>query len=246
MSFRNKILLILGFCVIISLGSFFIIKSMFNSLEEQLLEKCHIETLIGADVMGEIVELLIETTPLTERDVFDYNYNKIPGTDPQKYTTRYSSVFDEHIQDIQDTFLKDSDLIFAVLMDKNGYVPTHNSIYSQPITGNKPVDLVYSRSKRIFSGSPAIRKVIDYTGPETIKVFYIRDTGEKMWNMGAPVFINDKHWGSFIIGVSLERIDDLKNQMMLLTLAIMFVIMSLTMLIILAVIPRSMLPSDLR
>ena len=245
MNFRYKVLMIITFCIIVSLGSFFMIRLMSQSLENQLLEKCRIEVLVGAAIMSDIIGLLIEETPLTTQDVFDFDYKLLPGSNPPRYHTRYNSVFDRHIQRIQDEFLRDKDLIYAVLMDKNGYVPTHNSKYSHPPTGDYNFDLMYSRSKRIFSGSESIRRILSYTGEDVRKVLYKRDTGETIWNMGAPVYIKDQHWGSFIIGVSLERLDEIKNQMILLTMAIMFVILSLTMLAILAVIPRKMLPQDL-
>jgi hypothetical protein len=245
MRFKNKVLLILGFCLLICAGSFFIIKKMFDNLEDQLVEKCRIEALTGARIMGEIIEIMIDGKIINEKDVFDTNYVKIPGTDPGKYNTRYDKIFEKYIQRIQEEYLKDPDLIFAVLMDKNGYVPTHNLKFSHPISGDKKKDLFYSRSKRIFSDNRAIKDVIDYRGPDTKKSLYKRDTGESIWNIGAAVSVRGEHWGTFLLGVSLNRVEEIKNQMMILIIAVMFVILSLTMLSILAVIPKRMLPFDL-
>jgi hypothetical protein len=32
---------------------------------------------------------------------------------------------------------------------------------------------------------------------------YHRDTGEKMWDISAPVYVEGKHWGAFRIGYSM-------------------------------------------
>ncbi|MCG8697602.1 MAG: hypothetical protein MI922_06070 [Bacteroidales bacterium] len=199
----------------------------------------------GAKVMQETLNLLHKAGALNKSDLFDQNYKKIKGTNPQKYSTKYDRVLDKHIQKILDQFLHDPDIEFAILIDKNGYVPTHNTKYSKPETKNYKVDLVNSRSKRIYIDYPGIRKALIYQGKETIKVLYHRDTGETMWNIAASLKIDGKHWGAFLIGVSLKRINEIKNQMLILIITIMFVILSLTLLAILAVIPRKIFPQDL-
>ncbi len=245
MDLKKKIMLILGFCVILLIGSYIIITKMFDRIEEQLMEKCSIEAMVGAKVMSEVMHFIVTAGILTEDDILDTSYVKIPGTKPQKYHTRYDRVFDRYMQEIQDEFLNDPDVEYAVLIDKNGYIPTHNSKYSQKETGNYKKDLVYSRSKRNFASYPAIKQALLYKGHGTKRLLYKRDTGETMWNIGAPVWFQGKHWGAFLIGVNLQRINTIKNQMLILIVTIMFVILSLTMLAILAVMPRKYFPSDL-
>ncbi|MCU0849106.1 MAG: HAMP domain-containing protein [Spirochaetes bacterium] len=238
MDLKKKIILIVSFCLFLCIGAFIIISSLFDNIERQLLEKCRIEAHIGAAVMTELMELMIQRNLLTENDIFDTNYVPIPGTRPTKYHTRYDLIFDQFIQKIEDEFLLDPDVVFSILIDKNGYVPTHNTRFSQSETKNYARDINFSRSKRNFADSPAIKTALLYRGEGTVKLYYVRDTGEMMWNIGAPVKVKGKHWGAFLIGVSLQRIEAIKNQMVILIITVMFVILSLTMLAILAVIPR--------
>lgn len=245
MKFKHKVLLIIGLCITLSIGSFFIIRFMFDSLENQLYEKCQIEAMLGSRIMSDVMEFMIKERVLPEQDIFDTNYIEIPGTRPKKYSTRYDRIFEKYIQTISDEFLRDSDIDFAVLADKNGYVPVHNSKYSRPITGNYEVDLVKSRSKRIFSDNPAIKTALEYKGNNTIRLLYYRDTGETMWLVGAPVRLRERHWGFFLMGVSLNRIDVIKNQMTLITVTVMFMILSMSMLAIIGIIPKKLLASDL-
>jgi hypothetical protein len=232
----------IAFSLISCLGAFFIITKLFSNLENQLYEKCRIEALAGARATSEIMIFMVKNNMLTKEDVFDTNYIEIPGTNPKKYHTRYDKIFDKWMQKVEDQFLSDTDVDFAVLIDINGYVPTHNSKYSKPQSNNYAKDVIYSRSKRNFSAYEGIKKAILYDGNDTIKELYNRDTGEVLWNIAAPVRLYDKKWGVFLIGVNLERIENIKSQMLVLIIITMSVILVVTNLVILAIIPRKYLP----
>ncbi len=238
MSLRRKIILAIAFSLMSCLGSYLIIYKIFSNLENQLYEKCRIEAMTGARAMSEIMYFMINNNMLTKEDIFDENYIEIPGTNPKKYMTRFTTVFSKWIQGIEDQFLLDTEVEFAILMDKNGYVPIHNSKYSQLPTNNYARDVIYSRSQRNFYAYEGIKKILDYQGDSAHKELYRRDTGEILWNIGAPVRIYGKQWGSFIIGVNLVNIDKIKNQMLVLIIITMTFILAVTNLIILMMIPR--------
>jgi hypothetical protein len=148
----------------------------------------------------------VEKGKLSLEDLFDEDYQPIPGTSPQKYHTRYDSYLDETIQSFEDAMLDDSHVVFAVLTDRNGYVPTHNSKFSQPLTGDVEKDRVGNRSKRIFN-DPVGLGAAHYDGSDGqgyLQQVYERDTGEKMWDISAPVYVNGKHWGGFRIGYQMN------------------------------------------
>lgn len=244
MTLQRRIILAIAFSLFSCLGAYLIISTIFSNLEKQLYDKCRIEAMTGARAMSEIMYFMIKNNMLTRDAIFDTNYIEIPGSNPKKYHTRYDRVFDQWIQDIEDQFLLDRDVEFAVLIDKNGYIPTHNSKYSHPQTGNYAKDVIYSRSKRNFSESEGIKKVIAYNGDSAIKELYHRDTGELIWNIGAPVRLYGEQWGSFVIGVNLKRIDDIKYEMLVLIIITMSVILVTTNLIILMMIPRRYLTKE--
>jgi methyl-accepting chemotaxis protein len=75
---------------------------------------------------------------------------------------------------------------------------SHNKKYSQPLTGNKDIDLINNRTKRIFKD-----KVGSTCGKHTYPYLlqtYRRDTGELMHDISAPLYIKGKHWGGLRIG----------------------------------------------
>lgn len=244
MNIKYKILTVLGLCALLCLSSYFIISRMFDNLENQLFEKCRIEALIGAKTMSETINIIIETGLLRENDIFDTKYIEIPGNNPKKYNTRYDGILTKYIQSSIDEFLMDPDITYAVLVDKNGYAPTHNLKFLKNSKKFQAQDVRLNRAKRIFSDPVGI-KAAQYNAEGTIKQLYYRDTGETMWDIAASVKIHEKHWGAFRVGVSLDRIDEIKNQMIILIGMSMLVIVSITMLLLFLIIPRKLYDTDL-
>lgn len=89
-------------------------------------------------------------------------------------------------------------MVYAIGTDRNGYVPTHNTRYSQALTGDYEKDIVGSRTKRIFD-DPVGKQCGKSQMPFLIQT-YRRDTGEIMHDISAPIYVNGRHWGGFRIG----------------------------------------------
>jgi methyl-accepting chemotaxis protein len=198
-------ILIMVMVVIMAIFSVYFIKSRSANIEEELLSKGRIEALTGAKMMERVLQNAVASGKFTEAQIFDEHYVPIPGTDPQKYHTQFDTYLDKTIQGIEDEFLKDDQVVFACLNDRNGYLPTHDTKYSQPLTGDKAKDMINNRTKRIFNDPVGLAAAKNQQ--PFLKQVYQRDTGEKMWDLSAPVFVNGKHWGAFRIGFSMEKTD---------------------------------------
>ena len=184
-------------------------------LEADMLLRGRTMAIFGATTMRQVLEQAIKSGDLTEAQVFDTNYRKITegplaGAAIPKYHTEYDSYLDQAILRTQDTLVEeDSAVVFAVLVDKNGYLPVHNSKYSLLLTGDIEKDKNGNRTKRIFD-DPVGLAAGKYNGSDNNKILrqvYKRDTGEMMWDISAPVYVNGKHWGGFRIGYSMMKID---------------------------------------
>ncbi|WP_289028882.1 methyl-accepting chemotaxis protein [uncultured Paraglaciecola sp.] len=153
--------------------------------------------------IGRVFEQAIANNEITESALFDLSYSEIPDTNPTKFTTKFDTFTDKCLPDIQEPILvKDEFIVFAGAVDKNGYFPTHNKKFSQPLTGNYEKDLVSNRTKRIFD---------DYTGSRCgsntqsfLLQTYKRDTGEVVHDLSAPIYVKGRHWGGFRIGYMAE------------------------------------------
>jgi len=180
------------------------------TLEQQLLRRGAMLSQIGAKAIGKLIEEAIDNTAYGVNDFFDTEYQEIPGFDPPKYHTKVDSYMDKAILALEDEFLKDPDVVFAVAVDINGYLPTHNTKYQQPPTGDKEKDKVGNRTKRIFNDPIGIKAA--QNTEEGFRQVYHRDTGETMWDISSPIMVKGKHWGGFRIGLSMKTIEQTNAQ----------------------------------
>ncbi|MBB1090247.1 methyl-accepting chemotaxis protein [Rhodopseudomonas pseudopalustris] len=148
-----------------------------------------------------IFERGIATGAITMDDMFDDNYVEIAGSNPTQYRTRILPWADQALPPFQEAFLaRDPRMTFCVMIDRNGYLPVHNRIYSQP---QRPGDVVFntanSRNRRIFN-DPAGLAAGRNTRSFLIQS-YARDMGGgkmvMMREIDVPVKVRGRHWGGF-------------------------------------------------
>ncbi len=176
-----------------------------NTLRSALHDRGIILAQTGAKSSGKILSDAIEHGTLTEEQLFDTNYVLIPGSSPQKYHTAFDTFTDNNLSSVQDAFLEDRVVIYAVSQDINGYVPTHNTIY--PKTGVVETGGVGdnpARAKRIFN-DPVGLACSQNTEPYLLQVYKRGDTGEVMWDISSPIYVDGRHWGCFRIGFSIDE-----------------------------------------
>jgi len=225
---------------VVAAGAYYIADQQSRSLESQLLERGKIESIIGAKQIGRIIEEAIDNGVFSVKDTFDTDYVMIPGFEPPKYHTKYDSYLDKAILSLQDEFLKDDSVVFAVTVDINGYLPTHNTRYQQPITGNQQTDLTGNRTKRIFNdeiGLAAARNT-----KLAFQQIYNRDTGEKMWDISSPIYVKGKHWGGFRIGFSLNKTEQAKTALQSKLFGIMGIILVISLVMVFFVVNSTLKP----
>jgi len=233
--FVNLVLLI-----VIAGGSIYIIESQSSKLEAQLQDRAKLLSMIGARSVAMILEEAIDNGVMTVTDAFDQNYVRIPGIEPPKYHTKYDYYLDKSLLALQDKFMEDTSVRFAVSVDTKGYLPTHNSLYQKPLTGDPDKDLVGNRTKRVFNDPVGI-KAAQNTEDGFIQV-YKRDTGETMWDVSSPIFVKGKHWGGFRIGYSIEKTVEAKNALRTSLSIVMLIILVISILLVFFVVNRALKP----
>jgi methyl-accepting chemotaxis protein len=149
------------------------------------------------------VEMLIEQAVADGRvsrdDVFDTDYRLLPGTDPVQYGTAYLPVFEKLLPAVIEKVLAtDSAMAFCLAIDRNGYIPVHNRIYSQAQRAGDPVwNAANARNKRIFDDRAGITAARS-TRPFIVQA-YARDMGGgkivMMQEVDAPIRVLGRHWG---------------------------------------------------
>jgi methyl-accepting chemotaxis protein len=158
----------------------------------------------GASQIAARFEADIDEGRVSLDDLFDRSYQTIPGTSPAKYQTRFDRYADQVLPAIQEPLLpRHEGLVFAIACTQQGYVPTHNKVFSQPLTGDVQVDTLQNRTKRKFADRTGIR-----CGSHQQAVLlqtYTRDTGELMHDLSVPIMLKGRHWGGLRLGYKPER-----------------------------------------
>jgi len=211
-------------------GTAFILKQQNAVYETQLLARGRLASVIGAKAAGRILEEAVDNGVMTVAEVMDTNYQEIPGFDPKKFHTQYDWYTDKALLPLQDEVLKSPEVLFAVTQDINGYIPTHNTRYQKPPTGDPDQDLKGNRTKRIFNDPVGLNASKNTT--EGYLQDYPRDTGERVWDISSPVYVKGKHWGTFRIGLDVGEIEKHQRQLMITLSGIMAGILAVAMIMI--------------
>lgn len=228
--------------IVMAAGGWFIVDKQGQSLEQQLLKRGRTEAILGASITGRILEEAIDNGVFSVKDAFDTEYEEIPGFVPAKYHTKYDFYLDKSLLSIEDEFLKDDSVVFAIAVDRNGYLPTHNTRYQQPITGDVDKDRVGNRTKRMFNdpvGSNAAKNT-----EEGFLQIYKRDTGETMWDIAAPIMVKGKHWGGFRIGFSLIKMNQQKAELQQTLIVALILILAVSILAVIFTVGKALDPLE--
>jgi methyl-accepting chemotaxis protein len=151
--------------------------------------------------LNKIFEDAVATGGIKVSDLFDADYAEIAGTNPVQHRTKFLDWAERALPSFQEAFLiKDKRIAFSACVDRNGYLPVHNKIYSQPQrAGDVAWNTANSRNRRIFNdpaGLAAGRNERSY-----LIQSYARDMGGgntvMMREIDVPIKIRGRHWGGF-------------------------------------------------
>ena len=157
----------------------------------------------AAVAVGELFEKAVDAGRIRLEDLFDERYQPIANTKPQKFRSRFDEFTDQALVPLQESVLEQNPwCTYAICIDRNGYVPTHNRKFSQPLTGDEKVDFVNNRSKRIFD-DPVAKRCGSHEQPFLLQT-YRRDTGEVLHDISAPIRVKGRRWGGFRIGYTTD------------------------------------------
>lgn len=212
--FANTILL-----VVMAIGTYILVTHQNTSLSNQFVSEGKFMSLTGAKAVGRVMEEAIDNGVFTVQDAFDKDYVVIPGFEPPKFHSKFDFYTDKALLSLQDEYLRNPNILFAIAVDTNGYLPTHNSKFQQAITGDKEKDKVGNRTKRIFDDPVGLAAAKNLN--EGFVQAYARDTGESVLDISSPVLVKGRQWGNFRIGMSTVALQKTKQENMIYMIAFM-------------------------
>ncbi|MGH2863417.1 MAG: methyl-accepting chemotaxis protein [Solirubrobacteraceae bacterium] len=169
--------------------------------------------------------------------LFDVGKADPSGFSPPKYHTAYDALVDKPMMKYMDAVLAaEPALAFALPLDLNAYACAHNTIVSQPITGDPAVDLAKNRTKRYFLDSAPLTRAAriglgvrelelrPYTRAElkglgarltrdprtashdVLIQSYLRDTGAVLTTLSVPLYVRDQLYGAVSLGFDPDKL----------------------------------------
>ena len=142
LSTKLSIILMIFMLLIFAAYTIYLVHDRSRQLNKIILEKGIASSKTGAKILSSILERIIDDGVFTINEVFDHRleavilperirnaYKNTPGRELAEltkyhYVTTLDSYLDNAILEIEDEFLKDPQIVFAALVDTNGYLPT--------------------------------------------------------------------------------------------------------------------------
>lgn len=157
--------------------------------------------------VAEAAEKAIASGELTAAQLFDTDYQLIPGSNPKRYRTGLNDWADRNWQPLLDAAkASDPQIMAAACTDLKGFLPTHLSDKSRKPTGDLAHDTAYCRNGRILFEA-IDQKAKASTAPYMMAVYRQEGDGktyEVVRNVYLPIYVNGRRWGDFEIAYSFR------------------------------------------
>ncbi len=158
--------------------------------------------IMEAQNMGHLAEVAVDRRDIRLEDIFDTEYQIIPGSRPERYTNAACDWAAQVWQpELDRIFESDPHIHATVCTDMNGFLPTHMSSMSLPATGDIVHDTQNCRNGRIIWG-PSDISAKSSTADYFMSVYRHEGDGVNyliIRNVYVPIFICGRRWGDFEI-----------------------------------------------
>jgi methyl-accepting chemotaxis protein len=160
----------------------------------------------SASEMARRLEEAVEKGAITLDQLFDESYQPIAGTKPQQVTTRFTELTDRLFPEIQEKALAQfPKTVFCAAVDRNGYLPTHNTKFSQPQGADPVWNDANCRNRRMFTDPTGLAAARNTSKPSLVQT-YRRQMGDKnvlMIDVSSPIMVRGRHWGALRMGYAV-------------------------------------------
>ncbi len=146
----------------------------------------------------EVVESALADGSLKSAEVFDRDYRPVPGSNPERFTNRFTKFADEHWRPIITGITNEiGDCVATVCANTDGFMPTHIEQFSQDPTGDIAHDTRFCRNGRIVMDE-ADKAALKSTAPYRMSVFRQEGDGKQYYivrSVYVPLFVKGQRWG---------------------------------------------------
>jgi methyl-accepting chemotaxis protein len=159
----------------------------------------------AAREIADLAEAALADGTLGEGELFDTNYQEIPGSDPKRFANRLMPWADRNWRPVFDRITgSDAQIMAVACTDMNGHLPTHLSELSRQPTGDRKHDTKYCRNGRMILDA-IDRKAKASTEPYMMAVYRQEGDGRSykvVRNVYVPLTIAGRRWGDLELAYS--------------------------------------------
>jgi len=159
----------------------------------------------AAQETAQLAEAALKDGTLLDAELFDRDYQEIPGSDPKRFTTRLMPWADRCWRPVFDRITaSDAQIMAVACTDMNGHLPTHLTELSREPTGNKPHDTKHCRNGRMILDT-IDRKAKASSEPYMMAVYRQEGDGRSykvVRNVYVPLTIAGRRWGDLELAYS--------------------------------------------
>ncbi len=159
----------------------------------------------GAARLSAALEQAVADGRITMAELFDEQYQPVPGSNPAQVTTRFVALTDALFPPVQEELLAfDRKVVFCAAVDRNGFLPTHNLKFSQPQGADPVWNAAHARNRRVFNDRTGL--AAGRNERRFLLQTYRRDMGGGqrvlMKDLSAPITVQGRHWGGLRLAYS--------------------------------------------
>ncbi len=152
-----------------------------------------------AGLAQETFEKCLKRGEISEHELFDFSYDKIPGSNPEQFTTPFLEITDSYFYEFQEELAKRlPNIVAAACCDINGYIGTHMRAVSQPPTDDPEWNAQHCRNRKIYDDPVGLKSARNQS--KFLLQIYRRDQGGGEFlivkEATAPIFVKGRHWGA--------------------------------------------------
>jgi methyl-accepting chemotaxis protein len=157
----------------------------------------------AAEAVGRDFAAAIENGSISEAELFERQYEPVPGSEPEQFIAPFTAFADRVLPDIQEEILRrDQRIVYCVTTDDHCYVPTHNRQYSKPQGDDPEWNAANCRQRRIYAND-SVKRAVENEEPLLLQT-YGRDMGDRtvvmVKEISAPIRVNGRKWGAVRMG----------------------------------------------
>ena len=154
-----------------------------------------------------LLDAAVDRGDISLEALFDDQYQPVPGSDPQQFTAKHTSLAEKLLPTLlEEGLASHTDAVYCIATDRKGYVAVHNKIYSQPQRNDPLWNTANCRNRRLFNDRVGLAS--GQNRDRFLLQTYRRDLGGGRFVLlkeaAAPIIVKGRPWGGLRFGYKAQ------------------------------------------